>query len=561
MEEEKKIKNSPDYVSISGTQTILSQMKNSICKIKINNTNGTGFFCKIPYENKEMNVLMTNYHILDEKYYNQNGSLNLFINDEEEVKIINLKTKRITYFNKLYDLTLIELKENDGISINKYLELDNNLFKKEIKAYYENISIYVLQYPLGNNAAVSYGLSLSNEINNYEINHTCSTEHGSSGSPILNLSNNKVIGIHKKGAKNFNFNIGTCLQFPLNDFLEKNKKKNEPNNIKNDILNKSLQNSGEFYERAKNYMNDMMNYIEHGQVMNILFNAFEPNPFENGFIECSNLASNLVLKYGTTIDDMIKEYFKLKGRGDLINNYGFGIKFFFGMNELRLGDKTPVEIFFVNFPNPCLNAYLSDANFFGKNCDNYNKLSIKEIDDILLVIYFNQIYNEKINGIGMINENNNIKFKIDNDILNKYLKKREKFYERLKNTINEKKYRIGPEPKINVLFQLKSRDIRNNLVLNYGTTVEQMLKIYIKRIFGEYNIKDELVFYYKERKIELDDKTPVGKYFGINQNNQDRTVFVFEYKGQIDRILYKFSEEEKHLIHLYGKHLSEENIA
>jgi len=475
------------------------------------------------------------------------------------VKIINLKTKRITYFNKLYDLTLIELKENDGISINKYLELDNNLFKKEIKAYYENISIYVLQYPLGNKAAVSYGLSLSNEINNYEINHTCSTEHGSSGSPILNLSNNKVIGIHKKGAKNFNFNIGTCLQFPLNDFFEKNKKENEPNNIKNDILNKSLQNSGEFYERAKNYMNDMMNYIEHGQVMNIFFKGFVPNPRENGYVEVPYLVSNLVLKYGTTIDDMIKEYFKLKGRGDLINNYGFRIKFFFGMNELRLGDKTPVEIFFVNFPNPCLNAYLSDLSdpdFYGKNCDNYNKLSIKEIDDILLVIYFNQIYNEKINGIGMINENNNIKFKIDNDILNKYLKKREKFYESLKNTINEKKYRIGPEPKINVFFQLSGE--KTNLILNYGITVEQMLKIYIKRIFGEYNIKDELVFYYKERKIELGDKTPVGKYFGINQH---QTVFVSEYKGQIDRILYKFSEEEEHLIHLYGELLSEENIA
>lgn len=289
--------------------------------------------------------------------------------------------------------------------------------------------------------------------------------------------------------------------------------------------------------------------------MNILFYACE-----NGYIVCSNLKSNLVLKYGTTIDDMIKEYFKLKGRGDLINNYGFGIKFFLGKKELRLEDKTPIEIFFAN-SNPCLNAYLSNANFFEKNYNNYNKLSIKEIDDVLLVIYFNQIYNEKINGIGMINENNNIKFKIDNDILNKYLKKREKFYERLKNKINEKKYRIGPETKINVLFQLKSRDISNNLVLNYGITVEQMLKIYIKRIFGEYNIKDELVFYYKERKIELGDKTPVGKYFGINQNNQNRTVFVFECEGQIDRILYKFSEEEEHLIHLYGELLSEENIA
>ena len=547
MEYEKKIKNSPDYVSISGTQTILSQMKNSICKIKINNANGTGFFCKIPYENKEMNVLMTNYHILDEKYYNQNDSLNLFINDEEEEKIINLKNKRITYFNKLYDLTLIELKESDGISINKYLELDNNLFKKEIKAYYENISIYVLQYPLGNKAAVSYGLSLSNEINNYEIKHTCSTEHGSSGSPILNLSNNKVIGIHKEGAKNFNFNIGTCLQFPLNDFLEKNKKENEPNNNQNDILNKYLQNSGEFYERAKNYMNDMMNYIEHGQVMNILFYASE-----NGYIVCSNLKSNLVLKYGTTIDDMIKEYFKLKGRGDLINNYGFGIKFFLGKKELRLEDKTPIEIFFAN-SNPCLNAYLSNANFFEKNYNNYNKLSIKEIDDVLLVIYFNQIYNEKNDGIGIINVNNNIKFKIDNDALDKCLKKRERFYERLKNTISQKKYRIGPGPKINVLFHSLNGET-DNLILNHGITVEQMLKIYKKRIIGEYNIKDELTFCFEGRKIGLGDQTPVEKYFGFFANPK---VIVSDYIGQIDKI----SEEEKHLIHLYGELLSEENIA
>ena len=547
MEEEKKIKNSPDYVSISGTQTILSQMKNSICKIKINNANGTGFFCKIPYENKEMNVLMTNYHILDEKYYNQNDSLNLFINDEEEEKIINLKTKRITYFNKLYDLTLIELKESDGISINKYLELDNNLFKKEIKAYYENISIYVLQYPLGNNAAVSYGLSLSNEINNYEIKHTCSTEHGSSGSPILNLSNNKVIGIHKQAAKKFNYNVGTCLQFPLNDFFEKNKKENEPNNNQNDILNKYLQNSGEFYERAKNYMNDMMNYIEHGQVMNILFYASE-----NGYIVCSNLKSNLVLKYGTTIDDMIKEYFKLKGRGDLINNYGFGIKFFLGKKELRLEDKTPIEIFFAN-SNPCLNAYLSNANFFEKNYNNYNKLSIKEIDDVLLVIYFNQIYNEKNDGIGIINVNNNIKFKIDNDALDKCLKKRERFYERLKNTISQKKYRIGPGPKINVLFHSLNGET-DNLILNHGITVEQMLKIYKKRIIGEYNIKDELTFCFEGRKIGLGDQTPVEKYFGFFANPK---VIVSDYIGQIDKI----SEEEKHLIHLYGELLSEENIA
>ena len=145
----------PYPVSMSGTETILNQMKNCVCKIKINQLYGTGFFCKIPYKNETMNVLMTNYHVLDENFYGEKKTLNLFINDDKDVKILDLNIKRKTYFNKKYDLAMIELKENDNI--NNFLELDDNLFKNEVKAFYEDISIYVIQYPLGNNAAVSYG--------------------------------------------------------------------------------------------------------------------------------------------------------------------------------------------------------------------------------------------------------------------------------------------------------------------------------------------------------------------------------------------------------------------
>ena len=60
---EKKIKNSPDPVNIAATKTILEQMINCICKIKIKGATGTGFFCKIPFgKNETLNVLMTNYH-------------------------------------------------------------------------------------------------------------------------------------------------------------------------------------------------------------------------------------------------------------------------------------------------------------------------------------------------------------------------------------------------------------------------------------------------------------------------------------------------------------------
>lgn len=62
-----------------------------------------------------------------------------------------------------------------------------------------------------------------NEINKYEIKHACSTDFGSSGSPILNLENNAVIGIHKEASPYFNFNKGTFLKFPINDFIAKNK--------------------------------------------------------------------------------------------------------------------------------------------------------------------------------------------------------------------------------------------------------------------------------------------------------------------------------------------------
>ena len=92
--------------------------------------------------------------------------------------------------------------------------MDNNLFKDETRVYFENISIYIFQYPNGNKAFVSYGKL--NEIKNDEIIHIYSTEYGSSGSPILNLSNNKAIGMHKQGSQYFNFNIGTSLKSPLN---------------------------------------------------------------------------------------------------------------------------------------------------------------------------------------------------------------------------------------------------------------------------------------------------------------------------------------------------------
>ena len=256
MKKEKKIRNSPEPVNIAGTKAILEQMINCICKIKIREASGTGFFCKIPLgKNESLNVLMTNYHILDEKYYEDNKEIHLLLNDEKEAFSIDLLTERKTYFNKEYDIAIIELKEEDGIK--NFLELDDNLFKEKEKVFYEGKSIYVLQYPYGRNACVSYGLLINIEKN--DIKHTCSTENGSSGSPILNLENNKVIAIHKgAGLSDFNFNKGTFLKYPLNNFMEEqnndiNESKNSIASINDFSANKNRENKNLSKEIYKNY--------------------------------------------------------------------------------------------------------------------------------------------------------------------------------------------------------------------------------------------------------------------------------------------------------------------
>ena len=277
MKKEKFIKNSVDPVSLSGTSTILYQMINCVCKIRIKETHGTGFFCGIPYDNNNiMQCLMTNYHIINEKCFKENKGLNLYWNNEKGGTVLNLDIKRKSYFNKDYDIAIIELKKTDEIK--NMLLLDDNLFKDETKLFFEEKSIYSIQYPHGKDVVVSYGLL--NGIDNYNIKHTCSTTDGSSGSPLINLLNNKVIGIHKEGSINFNFNKGTFLKFPLNDFIE-NLKNNEQENNKNE---------NDFHLKLKSSVNDLdyNNEIKLKYIDNLINESF----IKENFIKRNSEALN-----------------------------------------------------------------------------------------------------------------------------------------------------------------------------------------------------------------------------------------------------------------------------
>ena len=364
MMKEKKLSNSIMPVNIFGTNQILHQMMNCICKIKIKGANGTGFFCRILFGNNESKeFLMTNHHVLDKKYCENNFMINLLINDENEIKTLDLRNKRIIYFDKENDITLIELNKNDGI---KYcLELDDNLFRHNNKILYEDKSIYVLQYPQGKNAAVSYGLLIS--LDNLEIKHTCSTEFGSSGSPILNLETNKVIGIHKEGSSFFEFNKGTYLKYFLIDFTNKNSNNNNNinlkqvkiihNNPKTNIINKNknIKYNKNFFK--KNAIEDL-NYINKVNIIKkekikpstniVIHNKIKHDQKVNVIFEDAHQKVALTLNKNATVDEMLTNYLKAINKPELIGNKN-NPRFLFNTKELLFGDITPISSNFNNF--------------------------------------------------------------------------------------------------------------------------------------------------------------------------------------------------------------------
>ena len=256
---EKEMEDYPKPIFMECTEIILEQMKKTIGKICLDDgTKGTGFFCKIPLNNNQdsLTVFITNNHIINEDFLkNEKKEIIIKMNNEKIVKNIKLK-QRFYYTNKDYDVTIIEIKKNID-NINDFLELDDNILIDSGAGYIKN-SIYLLHYPSypnGQKAAVSFGIVKKRfEDKQYNFIHYCNTEYGSSGSPILCLSNNKVIGIHKqRGNENQNFNIGAFLHGIILEYINKYKLKD----VNNSMFNNTEQNKNDVDDEITiKYRND-----------------------------------------------------------------------------------------------------------------------------------------------------------------------------------------------------------------------------------------------------------------------------------------------------------------
>ena len=222
MEDESFVKNSV-YLTIGQIEKILKIMKNSVCKILIDNTEGTGFFGEIKLDNnKSIKTLITAYHVF--KKIGSSKSFEFYLNNNKDNKyIIKLDKSIIVYKNKKNDIAIIEIKSKDILNNPNicYLEIETNdnddSSFDSFNGLYKDKFIYIIQYPKGNECIISFGmLDVIMNKNEYSIKHKCTTAKGSSGSHIILLSNSKVIGIHLQGQKdNFfekkNYNYGKFI--------------------------------------------------------------------------------------------------------------------------------------------------------------------------------------------------------------------------------------------------------------------------------------------------------------------------------------------------------------
>ena len=177
---------------------------------------------------------MTNNHVINEDNIIQGNKISItLINDKISVEI-EIDNDRKTFTDKDYDITIIELKENElkKIDINSFFYVDDQIYNEDFKNLYKNKSVYLIGFPKGGKSKFSNGKIINILEDNFTIIHKCSTEPGSSGCPIINLENNKVIGIHKGAYSKGDFNLGTVLKEPLEKFIEKNLKHKIKNNKK-----------------------------------------------------------------------------------------------------------------------------------------------------------------------------------------------------------------------------------------------------------------------------------------------------------------------------------------
>ena len=458
---EKHIPGFPKSVKPNILEKILEQTKKSVCKILCNNGgNGTGFFCFLPFPDRvvRLRALITNNHILDKSNIEIGKTIEFTVNDDKKYFKIKIDESRKVYTNEIYDITIIELyKEKDGIKEDSYLEVDDIILDDDIKdnliEKLKNKSVYLIHYPEGESLEHAEGVIQFIGEDKYTIYHACNSRPGSSGSPILSLENNKLIGIHKgSGKNNCKWNLGILLIDPIKNFNEKylnnenNKNRNNENkkiekkddnfsllsNQENIIFNNNIGINNNNYNIPNSYNN--INIINNNKENNKNINMF--NSYNNNNNNKNNNifnSPNNNININNNINGNFNGNFKYVNENSLKIKMGNKQSYKSTNNniEKNIVDEitivykkrsTNIKDFYYNIGvNLYMDETLSTEKFFGEKFVEKNKDKCKIIykgKEYELSAYFKDVVNEdiedyitiKLKGISKITDCTNMFF-------------------------------------------------------------------------------------------------------------------------------------------------------
>ena len=134
-----------------------------------------------------------------------NSIINIEINNTK--KELKLENRRIWSDSEL-DYTCIEILKNDDIK--GFLNIDEILLHSDYEIEnYKDKGIYIFGFMKDLELSFDSGYIL--EAKNNHLFHNCNTTGGCSGGAIINKTTNNIIGIHKAGDKEKNYNIGIYM--------------------------------------------------------------------------------------------------------------------------------------------------------------------------------------------------------------------------------------------------------------------------------------------------------------------------------------------------------------
>jgi len=314
--------------TIEDMERIMHIMKNSICKISINNgQQGTGFLCRFNINDWDtLRCLVTTDFFIDESDFDPGSKINFSLDEGRINKEITIEENRKKYTNKEYGITFIEIKSKDGIKKESFMEIDENIYDNNPKEYLKRLPVFLLQYPNGDKIKKSEGIILKLRDNN-TIEHLCKCDSCSSGGPLINFNNNKIIAIHKDFGNGQQWNLGIFIKAPIEKFkeainnIENNQNLRQGNNfnMNNNMNNMNMNMNNINMNNINNFMNNMnMNNMNNMDMNNMNMNNMNDMNINNMNMNMNNM-NNMDMN-NMNMNNKMNNFMNFLNLNHMINN-------------------------------------------------------------------------------------------------------------------------------------------------------------------------------------------------------------------------------------------------